>query len=284
MSPRSHRALPSSAAARALARLGIEAGAAIREERQRRRWSLRAVAARAGISPAHLADLERGSPASLESYVRVMIALDRHPSLVAVDPRARSWSGRKDEDFVHAAMAEVQATRLGSFGFRVAIDEPYQHYQFAGRADVVAWDPGARALLHIENRTRFPNVQDTLGSFGAKRAYLGPVLAERFGIRGGWRSETHVIAGLWSSEVLRVVRLREATFRAVCPASTEALEAWWVGDEANLTGVASSLALFDPGSSVRAAYRFAAPSTSTRPRYRDYAGAAEALRRQAFRR
>jgi transcriptional regulator with XRE-family HTH domain len=252
-------------------------GAQLREERLRRRWSQAAVAARAGISTAHLCQIEAGKPASLQSYACVATALDLRPELTALDPRQRAAHARVDADFVHAAMGEVEASRLGSFGFAMAIDEPYQHYQFAGRADLVAWDLAARALLHIENRTAFPNVQESLGSYASKRAYLGRVLAERLGLRTAWRTETHVIAALWSSEVLHVLRQREATFRAACPDGVEPVRAWWSGGPP-APGTTSSLVLLDPAPGVRGAFRIGEPTVATRPRYRSYAEAAAALR------
>ena len=249
----------------------------LREERRRRQWSLATVAARAGLSVAHLCQIEAGKPASLESYARVATALDLRPELAALDPRRRTPGVRADADVVHAAMAEVEASRLGSFGFKLAIDEPYQHYQFAGRADLVAWDADARALLHVENRTRFPNVQESLGSYASKRAYLGRVLAERLGLQAGWRTETHVVAALWSSEVLHVLRQREATFRAACPDGAQPVRAWWAGQPPT-SGSTSSLILLDPAPGVRASFRIAEPNPTTRPRHRGYAEAAAALR------
>ena len=113
-------------------------------------------------------------------------------------------------------MGEFEVRLLAAHGFHVAVDEPYQHYQFAGRADVVAWDLESLALLHLENRTAFPNVQESLGSYNAKRAYLARELATRLGIPG-FRSETHAMVCLWSSDVLHALRLHAATFRATCP-------------------------------------------------------------------
>jgi transcriptional regulator with XRE-family HTH domain len=252
-------------------------GEQLREERLRRQWSLATVAARAGISVAHLCQIEAGKPASLDSYARVTTALDLRPELTALDPRQRAPRIRADADFVHAAMAEVEASRLGSFGFAMAIDEPYQHYQFAGRADLAAWDLDARALLHIENRTQFPNVQESLGSYASKRAYLGRVLAERLGLRAGWRTETHVIAALWSGEVLHVLRQREATIRAACPDGADPVREWWSGRPPR-PGSTSSLILLDPAPGVRASFRIGEPARATRPRYRGYAEAAAALR------
>lgn len=256
-------------------------GEQLREERLQRRWSLATVAARAGISVAHLCQIEAGKPASVDAYARVATALDLRPELTALDPRQRTQHTRADADLVHAAMAEVEASRLGSFGFGLAIDEPYQHYQFAGRADVVAWDLDARALLHLENRTRFPNVQESLGSYASKRAYLGRVLAERLGLRTGWRTETHVIAALWSSEVLHVLRQREATFRAACPDGADPVRAWWSGHAPGSEST-SSLILLDPAPGVRAAFRIGEPTAATRPRHRGYAEAAAALRAERW--
>jgi len=280
MSPRSHAAPASPAALRALNRLAVSVGSVVQGERRRRRWPLRVLAERAGVSIGHLCELEGGLPVSLETYARVLTALDL-PVELAADRPAQA-SGRRGQDFVHAAMGEVEARRLRPFGFELAIDEPYQHYQFAGRADLVAWNRAERALLHIENRTRFPNVQEALGSFGSKRAYLGGVMAERVGLDGRrWASETHVIAGLWSSEVLHVLRQREATFRTTCPDPPDAFDRWWVGDVSGLPRTSSCFVLMDPVESVRDAFRFAPlDRLAARPRYRDYADAAERLRQK----
>lgn len=146
----------SPAAAKALTRVAVSMGQTVRNERIRRRWSLQTVADRAGLSAGHLQELESGVPASLETYCRVATALELWPELLASDPRQRQRAPGHDQDFVHAAMGELQASRLRSNGFGVGMDEPYQHYQFAGRADLVAWESERAALLHIENRTGFP--------------------------------------------------------------------------------------------------------------------------------
>jgi transcriptional regulator with XRE-family HTH domain len=279
MSPTSHREPISKAAAQALRRIAVEAGSTIRVERMRRKWPLRELAARAGISASQLQSIEAGAPASLETYARAMTALNQRPALVA-QPAGR-FQPKPDQDFVHAAMGELQARRLAAHGYQVAMDEPYQHFQFAGRADFVAWDLESRALLHIENRTQFPNVQDTLGSYSAKRAYLPGVLADRLGLgRVGWAQVSNVIVALWSAEVLHVLRLRRASFRAACPDPADDVLAWWAGDRPDPDAPSTStLLLMDPGD-VRERHRFATleAAMSARPRYRDYADAAAALR------
>ena len=279
MSPASHRSPIGANAAQALTRLAAGAGQTLRDERLRRDWSLRELARRAGISAAQIQDVEAGNPASLETYARVATALDLRPDLTAIDPRKRSGRVARAEDPVHAAMGEVDARRLRGHLFAVSLDEPYQHFQFAGRADLLSWDLERRALLHVENRTRFPNIQEALGSFNAKRAYMPAVLAQRLGIeRAGWASVSHVLAVLWSAEALHSVRLHLETFRSVCPDPATDFEGWWRGEPPSPGRVSSALVLFDPNAGRRRAFARLDEIAGLRGRYRGYAEAAAALR------
>lgn len=226
--------------------------------------------------------LESGEPVSLETYARVTTALDLRAELLALDARQRQKAGQGAQDFVHAAMGELEASRLRSNGFPLAIDEPYQHYQFAGRADVVAWDLERRALLHMENRTAFPNVQEALGSYAAKRSYLADVLAERLSVpRGRWASVSHCIVALWSAEVMHAVRLRPESFRSACPDPETDVIGWWSGQPPVNHGVSSAFVLLDPAPDVSDRRRFGSleDALRARPRYGDYADAAAHLKR-----
>ncbi len=256
-------------------RLAAHAGLTVAEARYRREWSLRSLADRAGVSTSTVHAIEHGAPASLETYAAIAHALDLEARLDLVDPRKRASAARA-EDPVHAAMGEMLATKLVGHGRPIAIDEPYQHFQFAGRADFLAWDLDRRALLHVENRTRFPNVQEAIGSYNAKRRYLPAVMAERLGLRGGFSSVTNVIAGLWSNEVLHSVRIRSATFRAVCPDDASAFEAWWTGSPPSHGGSTSTFLLLDPVGGAFVGLESALASV-TRPKYGGYAAAVAAL-------
>jgi transcriptional regulator with XRE-family HTH domain len=277
------------AARAALARIALVAGQQVRDERVRRGWTLRALADRAGVAAATAQAAEWGVVASLESYARLATALGLRPSLDLADTRDRDRAtGRgprgthtrdRAGDFVHAAMNEIEARALAGPGRTVAIDEPYQHYQFAGRADLLTWD--LENLLHIENRTQFPNLQEAAGSYNAKRRYLAGTLAERLDLGPrGWRSVTHVMACLWSSEVLHAIRLRRASFAALCPDPPDALHAWLRG-EPPAAGVSSCLVVLDPlvpfGSRRRTIAAVVEPARLD-PRHRGYADAADALR------
>lgn len=262
--------------------MASHAGIIITDARRGRRWTLRELAARASISLSMLHAVEHGAPASLATYAAISAALGLEAHLDLIDPRRRAPTARA-EDPVHAAMGEVLAARLAGHGFAVAIDEPYQHYQFAGRADLIAWDLATRSLLHIENRTRFPNIQESIGSYNAKRRYLPAVMAERLGVRRGFVHVTNVMVGLWSSEVLHAVRIRSETFRATCPDDDADLRRWLAGEQIATTGSTSAFVVFDPiaaSSRRRDIVGLAqALAASTRPRYAGYAGATEALRR-----
>jgi hypothetical protein len=222
--------------------------------------------------------VEAGFAASTQTAQQIAAALGRRAELQLIDPRRRDARPSLSEDPVHSAMAEFEAARLRGVGHGVGLDEPYQHYQFAGRADVVAWDLPARALLHIENRTRFPDFQDMAGTYNAKKAYLGQALGERLGV-GRWQSETHVIAALWSAEVLHALRLRTESFRALCPDDATAFHDWWSGRTPE-PGKTSTLIVVDPLASGRRRTFIGlggALAPSLRPRFRGYSDAAARL-------
>ncbi len=268
---------PPTPAADALAnRFVARVGVAIREERARRGWTTRDVASRARVSAATISNVEAGRRASLGVYARIAVALGLSLD-VSLETRRRGRA-RGRSDLVHAAMGEIEAGWLRALGYEVAIDHPYQHYQFAGRADVLAWTLEPSALLHIENRTRFPDLQEAAGSYNAKRQYLATVVAEQLGVRP-FASQTHVMVGLWSAEVIHSVRLRGATFHALGPHGKERLDAWLKGDPPS-AGTSSSVLLLDLFASGRQATIVSLEHVlaGTRPRVRDYREAAERLR------
>ena len=172
----------------------------------------------------------------------------------------------------------MEAGRLRRLGFRVSLDEPYQHYQFAGRADVLAWSADGRALLHLENRTAFPNIQAALGSFNAKRAYLGRALASRLGLTT-WRTETHVLVVAWTDEALHAIRIHEETFRSTGPDGAAGFAGWWSGTPPR-TGSRSEIVVIDPAPATnrRARWIDLDGAMRARPRHRDYRAVVDALR------
>ncbi len=256
-------------------------GIAVHDTRLARRWSVRELARRADVSAGMVYRIESGAPASTDTAQRIAAALGRRAELTLVDPRRRDDPRPSlSADPVHSAMGELEAGHLRAMGYRVGIDEPYQHFQFAGRADVVAWHLERRAILHIENRTRFPDVQQMAGAYNAKRAYLAASLAERLGVRH-WSSQTHVLVVLWSAEALHAIRLRTDTFRSLCPDEPAAWRAWWDGQPPS-AGHSSTLVVLDPLAAPRQRLFVGLEEVPTvRPRHRGYAQAAERLASRA---
>src|SRR3954453_21273847 len=257
-------------------RIWVTFGVQVRDARVARAWSVRDLATRAEVSVGMVYRVEAGQSASTETATRIAAALNRRAELHLVDPRKRDARSSLAVDLVHSAMGEFEARHLRALGHRIGIDEPYQHYQFAGRADVVAWDPDQRALLHIENRTRFPDFHEMAGAFNAKRTYFAEAFVERAGVRS-WASQTHVIAALWSSEVLHALRLRTNSFRALCPDPPTAFEEWWSGQPPRV-GAHSVLVVVDPWAANRQRAVIGIEQALTaRPRYRGYADVATLL-------
>jgi transcriptional regulator with XRE-family HTH domain len=274
MSPRSPLQRPSPAAAAFTKRLALEFGQAVAEERRRRGWTMRELADRAHISASTVVGVEAGRAASMDVCGRLAVILGLGVDVKTGLGRRRS---RESTDIVHSAMGEIEADLVSRHAFEVALDHPYQHYQFAGRADVLAWSRELAALLHIENRTRFPDIQQVAGSFNAKCAYLARSLARQLGV-SPFVSETHVIVGLWSAEVIHAVRRRPATFRALTPDGDERLMAWLRGDPPT-SGVVRSFVLLDPFAAgrQRAIASLDAVLDGVRPRVRGYREATERL-------
>jgi len=276
MSPRTFATPASTAAAAAAARFWSTLAIRLKDARRARGWSVARLAHEARTSRSVVYDAEAGRPTSVEAAVRLALALGLRLEPELADPRRRDVRPDLSVDAVHSAMGELEARRLRGLGFPVGLDEPYQHYQFAGRADLVAWDVGSQALLHIENRTRFPDLQATAGSYNAKRAYLADALGERLGVRR-WASQTHVLAGLWSSEVLHVLRLRTETFRALCPDDPAGANGWW-GGAPPASGSRSTLILLDPLARGRQRpFIGLQEALGARARFRSYADVAERL-------
>ena len=142
---------------------------------------MRELAARAGVSVGMVYRVEAGQVASTETAKRWRRRLVGELSCSSLIPGGAISRPSLAADPVHSLMGEFEARQFRALGVATGIDEPYQHFQFAGRADFVAWRLDPAALLHIENRTRFPDFQEMAGSFNAKRAYLGASLGEPAG-------------------------------------------------------------------------------------------------------
>ncbi len=94
-------------------------------------------------------------------------------------------------------------------------------------------------------------------------------------------TQTHVMVGLWSAEVLRALRIRAASFQALCPDEPDAWSAWLSGEPAN-PGATATFVLLDPFATgrQRAFLSLEEALGGARSRVRGYADAADRLRSQ----
>jgi transcriptional regulator with XRE-family HTH domain len=276
MAPARPHAIPAESAEQAASRVAAEIGSIIRAARISRRWSLRRLGTEALMSASAICRIEAGHPASIDSYTRLGHALGLRLEISFSDPRRRAAPAGRQNDFVHSAMGELQVAHLSVLGFATGIDEPYQHFQFAGRADVIAWDREALALLHIENRTQFPDIQEAAGAWNAKRRYLPAELAPRLGV-SRWNSVTNVMVGLWTRELLDVVARHASTFRAFCPDDARSFESWWAGNPPR-SGMSSTFVVLDPCANPTRQFAPLEAALEMSSRHRGYADVAQKLR------
>jgi hypothetical protein len=120
------------------------------------------------------------------------------------------------------------------------------------------------------------------GSFNAKRTYLPGALAQRLELRQGFNSVTNVMAVLWSAEVLHDLRLRTASFQAVCPDPLGPFLEWLAGRPPG-SGAFSILAVVDPLAWGRTrAIAGIEDVRNIRARYRGYTDALDAFKRAGY--
>ena len=121
MSPASSPRRPVPAAESLEGRVTTAIGVALLDERRRRRWTARELAARARVSVATVTNVEAGRTASLATYARLAVALGLTLDVSLEGKRRRASRG--SSDLVHAAMGELEARWLSAHGFEVA-DRP----------------------------------------------------------------------------------------------------------------------------------------------------------------
>ena len=215
--------------------------------------------------------VERGDPTTIETCARFGTALGMRLEASLQDPHEKARPGRA-EDPVHAAIVEGLVARYETQGRLVGADEPFQHFQFAGRADVTAVDTAGPDLLHHEVKTAIVNVGELAGAWNVKRQYLARALADRYAIRGGFRAVTHVLTIAWTADCLRVLRLREATLRSLGPDVPGPFARWWDGGRPEAPATTSIVIVLDPLERPRApAWAPLQDLGALRPRHRSYA-------------
>lgn len=156
-------------------------GATIRFLRIRRPWRQRDLAEHAGVSQSMVSRIERGHLAgvTLEAIRRVAAALDLRLDLVG------RWRGGELDRLLaagHSALHESVARDIGGrVGWRFSSEVSFAHFAERGIIDLLAWHEPSGALLVIELKTEFVDINELLGTLDRKRRHAEQIARER-----GW--------------------------------------------------------------------------------------------------
>lgn len=160
--------------------------AAIRQVRQSRGWRQVDLAERSGTSQTAVSRVERGrlGGLSIDRIRAIGAALDIR---VDVSPR---WRGGELDRLLNRRHSELHESVARTFAARwpawiLAPEVSFSIYGERGIIDLLAWQPGRRALLVIELKTEVVDVNELLGTFDRKRRLANRIAAER-----GWNAAT----------------------------------------------------------------------------------------------
>jgi len=153
---------------------------AIRALRRAREWRQADLGAQATLSRDVVSRVENGELAGLTIGSLELLAGALEATLV-VELR---WQGADLDrlvDRAHAQLLEAVVARLRVGGWVTHVEVSFNHYGDRGRCDVLAWHGPTRTLLIVEAKTRFGNLQETMGAVDVKRR-LGRLLAKQVGV------------------------------------------------------------------------------------------------------
>jgi transcriptional regulator with XRE-family HTH domain len=197
-------------------------------------WTQDDVSARSGVSQGLVSRIERGvaEAVSVRELDRVAKALNIRLSL-------NSWWRDGDLaqllDAGHAAIVEYTVGWLRRRGWEVLVEYGFNHYGERGSVDIVAWHPRFRALLLVEVKTRFVDLQDMLATFARKIRVVPELLVESH----GWQplAVGRLIVAPGTGANRRVVEAHPAIFGATYPGKTRDAHAWVARPDGHFGGV-----------------------------------------------
>lgn len=154
-------------------------GMAVRGRRQQRGWRLADLAAAAGVGATACSDLERGHAGEMTvRAVRAICAAVDLPVGWDIGWQRQLVDRLLDAD--HSALAAHVTRRLRAWGWTVRAEASFNRYGERGRIDLLAFHPGAAALLVAELKTVIVDGQELIGGVDVK-ARVAPFVAREIG-------------------------------------------------------------------------------------------------------
>ncbi len=137
---------------------------AVRHEKGLRQLDL---AKLADVSQTVISRAERGRLDGMTFSVLERIARTLEIDL-RLEARWRGGTGDRLIDREHARLVELVVAILRRWGWDVRVEFTFNHFGERGSVDVLAYHPGAHALLIVEVKSRLTDLQAFLASFGRK--------------------------------------------------------------------------------------------------------------------
>lgn len=200
----------------------LRVGRIIRAVRRRLRLTQQAVSDKVGIDRSVLSDLENGrlEVVSLRAARRLCGALGID---LVIEARWRGGAVDRLLDQGHAAIVEYLVDLLTRERWIVEAEFTFNDYGDRGSVDLLAWQPGRRALLIVEVKTSLTDLQAMLMSLSRKVRVVPRLVAAR-----GWRRDVLgrmlVVAGTTANR--SVVRSHQSLFDTTFPAGSRSARAW----------------------------------------------------------
>jgi transcriptional regulator with XRE-family HTH domain len=201
----------------------LKVGAVVRAVRRRRGLRQRDVAVLAGVSQWAISLVERGQleQLPLRAICRVCSALEIGMPFA---PRWRGGELPRLMDARHAALVEKVVASLAPLGWEVTVEYTFSRFGENGAVDVVGWRAAERALLLVEVKSEFDNLQNMLSVLDRKTR-LVPALLEP---ERGWRAAVvGAILVMPDRSTFRdgIARF-QATFAAALPSRNVEIRRW----------------------------------------------------------
>ena len=197
-------------------------------------WTQRDVSARSAVSQGQVSRIERGiaEAVSVRDLGRIAKALNVRLSL---NPWWRDGDLAQLLDAGHAAIVEYVVGWLLRRGWEVLVEYSFNHFGERGSVDIVAWHPRFRALLLVEVKSRFVDVQEMLATFARKVRIVPDLVAASH----GWQplAVGRLVVAAGSGTNRRVVDAHPAIFAATYPGRTRDAQAWIARPEGSFGGV-----------------------------------------------